>query len=179
MAPLNLALMLAWSAAIGVCDLRTRRIPNLLNLGAVAVAILVLLAEGKSVVGGTIASAALAAGLAAALTLPAYVGGMLGAGDVKLAVAMGMLSDLKFFGMTFAVAGLLSGVWAVLWLLWRRYGAWLPIGSPERVELRRAVPPGAAPSVSPSVSRKPVPFGAALGVGFILSLSMREFFSAI
>jgi prepilin peptidase CpaA len=165
MAPLNLAAMLAWSAAIGVSDLRTRRIPNLLSLGAVMTAVLVLVTQGESVTEAAPVSALLAAGLALVFTLPAYLAGALGAGDVKLALALALLSDVSTLVASFVIGSLLAGLWAVLWLATGGTSA-LAVGLNSIAWLRRLTVPAA--------SKRPVPFGAALGMGFAIRLLMRD-----
>ena len=69
-----------------VCDLRTRRIPNALTLGGAALAVVYSIA--------TAGAAGLVTSLggwatAAALFLPMFVLGGMGAGDVKLAACIG------------------------------------------------------------------------------------------
>lgn len=158
----TLAAMMVWLAITTMTDLIERRIPNLLSIGAFVIAILVMLAEGKSAGGGSVSSALLAAGLAILLTLPAYIGGILGAGDVKLAVSMGFLSDVATLGEGFVIGSLLAGLWAGLWLVSQRstlllpwlYGRWCN------------------PSI-PAANRRHVPFGAALCIGFAITLLLR------
>lgn len=155
------AATLTWLLLVAVSDLRKRRIPNVLSIGAVAVASLVLVIHGDSVLGGSIVSALWAAGIALALTLPAYIGHALGAGDVKLALAMGLLSDTATLGLGFIIGAMLSGLWTVLWLLTRRSAPFMP--RPDGTEHGPV-------SAMPVVSRRPVPFGAAMCAGFALSM---------
>lgn len=155
---------LTWLLLIAVSDLKKRRIPNVLSLGAITVALLVLVIDGTSVLGGSITSALVAAGVALMLTLPAYIGNALGAGDVKLALAMGLLSDTPMLGLGFAIGAVLAGLWAACWLVARRSSHLSP--RPYSSE------PGCAPATTVG-PRRPVPFGAALCTGFAISLLLR------
>ena len=118
-------------------------------------AMLILLIQGASAMGGALASALAAAALSLGFTLPAYLAGGLGAGDVKLAVAIGLLSDVKTVLATFVVGSLMAGIWIGCWLLCR-YIPLLTVWMEGR-----------------SATRRPVPFGAALAVGFTASLVLR------
>lgn len=110
------AAVLAWAAALGLHDLRRRRLPNALTLPG-AVAILTVAAahgRGSAAVCGALGLAALY--LAVHLVAP----GAMGAGDVKLAVGLGALTgafgaDVWLLGALGAPAltvlfGLLAGV---------------------------------------------------------------------
>lgn len=164
MMSLHLWAVLIWSAIVGYFDVTARRIPNWLSLGAATVAVAVLAVQGESAMGGAPGSVLAAAGLATALTLPAYIGGLLGAGDVKLAVAMALLTD--FGTVVFSIIGgsLLAGFWAVLWLA-ARGSSWLAVWLHSMAWGRHLS--------AQAGSTRPVPFGAALAVGFAASLSFR------
>ncbi len=165
MAPLTLTALLVWSTAIGVSDLRTRRIPNLLSLGAVMTAVLVLVTQGESATEAAPVSALLAAGMALVFTLPAYLAGALGAGDVKLALALALLSDVSTLVASFVIGSLLAGLWALLWLV-AGSASTLAIGLNSIAWMRRLTVPAAG--------KRPVPFGAALCAGFAISLLLRD-----
>ena len=86
-----------------VCDLRTRRVPNVLTFGATAVGLaFALLKAGLS---GLLANL-LASGIGFALFLPLFALGGMGAGDVKLLAAFG-----AWLG---PIATLWAGLWAAL-----------------------------------------------------------------
>ena len=124
----------------------------------------VLAINGASASGAAVQSALVAAAVGLLLTLPAYIVGALGAGDVKLAVAIGLLTDVRFLTVDFIIAGLLAGVWALAWLYARRLPT--PLGGAR---------PAAAPATATSAARvKPVPFGAALAIGVVATLALRE-----
>jgi prepilin peptidase CpaA len=88
-------------AAIGaICDIRTRRIPNWLTAPGLLLGLILhgLLGGWRSLVG-----AALAGLIAGTIFLLFYLAGGMGAGDVKLIVAVCSLAGLS------AVAGILVG----------------------------------------------------------------------
>src|SRR5262245_31648261 len=93
------------------CDLRTRRIPNLLTFGGAAAALVFLTWSGN--MGGLLAGVG---GwlVGAGLFLPMFVLGGMGAGDVKLAACVGAWLGPKaalIVGLYSAIAG---GVLAVV-----------------------------------------------------------------
>ena len=142
-----------WALLAAAWDLRRRRLPNALTLGGVALGALWVALAGQGF--GGAAPALCWTGLAAGLLalLPAYALGKMGAGDVKLFAAMGMLGGLWVLGPTLILASLLAGLQA-LWLLLGRH-EWVP------------QPPlwlgGGA------VGRE-IPFGVGLGLAFTLTL---------
>lgn len=149
---------------IAVSDLVRRRVPNVLSLGGIGVAVAVLAFNGTSASGAGVQSALVAAAVGLVLTLPAYIAGALGAGDVKLAVAMGLLTDVRLLVVAFVIAGLLAGLWVLVWLYVRRL---LVLSG----RMRSVVPP-ATPMSGARV--KPVPFGAALAIGLVATLALGE-----
>jgi len=81
-------LLVGWSVALCVSDLRALRLPNVLTLGGAAAIILTAAALGNgpgAVCGGSALSALY-------LTVHLLAPGGLGAGDVKLAIAVGALT---------------------------------------------------------------------------------------
>ena len=111
-----MAAVIALGFAATAIDLRTRRIPNALTLGAAAAAVVCL-----GVVGGWRAMVWSAAGWTVGLLifLPLFLLRGLGAGDVKLLAAFGAWlgpSGAWWVAVYGAIAG---GVIAVPWLLMR------------------------------------------------------------
>ena len=103
-------LLVAWSLAILATDLAVRRIPNVYSIGGALLALGCLLVTGQAWLGDAGWLAAMAgAGLALALTLPGYFARLLGAGDVKLLFAIGLLGGWQAVLFSFITAGLLSG----------------------------------------------------------------------
>lgn len=98
--------LLGWFAVCAYQDLTRLRVSNWLTLGGALLALLCLLATGHTLTGQTPQAAALAALLAAVLTVPGYWLGKLGAADVKLLVALGLASDPLTVLYTLALASL-------------------------------------------------------------------------
>lgn len=105
-------LLLGWLAACALQDARQRRISNLLTLGALAAALLHLLCFGSSITGASPQAATLALGVACLLSLPGYLARQMGAGDVKMLLALGAASDVSY--LLFSVIG--AAVVQVAWL---------------------------------------------------------------
>ncbi len=157
--------VLTWSVACLILDLSDRKLPNWLTLGASLIALLVLAITGKSLMGAALSSAMLAWVLALALTLPAYITKWLGAGDVKMLAAIGLLTGLNFTLFSYAIAGLLALGLIIGGLIWRRTQPWLNLKL-ARIHYQ-------LPAISPSSGRQ-MPFGALLAVGLIISLVMLQ-----
>lgn len=132
-----------------VTDLSVRRIPNILSLGAMAVALGVLAYSGHSLLGATWPSMLMGVVLALALTLPGYFAHWLGAGDIKLLVAIALLSGWETVLISFTVGALLGGLVVLALMMVARYSG---------------------QSLS---SRRWVPLGAALSLGLLLALWAR------
>lgn len=136
-------MLLVWLLLIAIIDFRSRKIPNLLSMGALAFALLMLLVTGKTV--NQISAAAAVAGFVAglALTLPGYVTRTLGAGDVKLLAAIGLLLGLQVMLQTWVFAAL--GVFVLILLqsalsalglgVYGRSGKFIPYGTALAVAL--------------------------------------------
>jgi prepilin peptidase CpaA len=110
-----------WAAACGAYDLVVRRLPNALTLGAHGGALAMLAATGQGWLGASPSSCFAAWTLALVLTMPGYVFKLLGAGDVKLLAAMGLAGGLEAMLIAHAVAGLLVGGAAIVWMLAYRW----------------------------------------------------------
>jgi prepilin peptidase CpaA len=103
------AIVICGAVTAAGIDLRTRRVPNVLNAAIAAVGV-VLAVSGLSGVSAGAAAAGLGVGLA--LMLPGFLFGATGAGDVKLFAAMGTLIGpahmLRAFFFTVVAGGLLA-----------------------------------------------------------------------
>jgi leader peptidase (prepilin peptidase) / N-methyltransferase len=118
--------VLVWLAALSVCDIRERRLPNALTLPWAAVILGVAAAAGRgmpALFGGV---ALFALYLIVHLLAPAAMG----AGDVKLAIGVGALTG--WFGVdVWAVAALaaplLTAAWAIVAVV-RRAESTVPHG---------------------------------------------------
>ena len=127
-----------------LCDLRTRRIPNALTLGAAAAACMfALLQTGVAGVGWS------AAGWLTAVVLffPFFALGGMGAGDVKLLGALGAwlgAFDALHLAVYTALAGGAMGLvvalyrhylWEALWNLWQLLRFWGQSGLRQHPDL--------------------------------------------
>lgn len=142
-------LVVGWSLAVLAADLSCRRIPNLFSLGAVAVAFVVLAFTGHAVLGASWQSMLMGVVLALALTLPGYFVHWLGAGDVKLFLAIALLGGWEVALVSFAVAALLGALVVLCVLTVARYSGY------------------------PMSARRWIPFGAALSLGLMVAIWSR------
>lgn len=113
---MNLTLLLLWFAVCADQDARHKRVSNRLTLGGGLVALLYLLINGTGWLGATMPETGGALLLTLVLTLPGYALRRLGAGDVKLLLALALATNHLYVLGTFIGAGLAS----VLWLIVRR-----------------------------------------------------------
>jgi len=102
-------------ALIGAaCDVRSRRIPNWLTGTSVLLGLLLhLCLQGWAGLSG----AALAGALGGGAFLVFYVGGGMGAGDVKLMAAVSVLAGRSHVGEVLVATTLLGGAFAVVFAL--------------------------------------------------------------
>jgi prepilin peptidase CpaA len=166
----NLA-ALALTAVAMVCDIRTRRIPNILTAGAIIVAIPFLTLNGGP---AGLSRGLLGAGIGLLLFFPYFALGGLGAGDVKLLAAIGMwlgpvptlwvalFASMAGGVIAFGVAlfhGYLRQAFSNLWLLithWR-------VSGPRPLD-----------SVSLHGGRSPrFPYSVPIAAGLVLTLWLR------
>ncbi len=144
------SILILWALFIIYTDISVKKIPNHLSLGGGLIGIGWLVVTSHTMAGQSWQSAALGLILALLLTLPGYITRNLGAGDVKLLSAIGLLCGLQIVAEVFIVAALAAGIAAFVYLYWCRY------------TYRQQV-------------RKPIPFGAALAAGLILSLMQPDY----
>lgn len=137
----------AWVLTIAVSDLTRRRIPNVLIFGALIASGVSFVFTAKSPLGASPVAAIIGVGLALFFTLPGYLMRRLGAGDVKLLLAIAALGGAMATLASFIVAALLAGGFAMLWLTMGPL-----LGRPAQFGC------------------KTLPFGAALAAGFIFAL---------
>ncbi len=177
------ALAIALAVAGGYTDVRMRRIPNWLTIGALVLALAVRLA-GFEVTseGSLLADSGLeavkaglgGAGIAFAVGLACHLMGMLGAGDVKYLAAFGAVLGVGNIWPALALVGLAGGALTLLWTYASgqtfrvlhdsaRLGLWI-VTSGFRGSRRRLSDAG------PGLGATPIPFGVAIGVGCVLAL---------
>ena len=167
---LTIKLLLAtpWLIALCVCDIRRRRLPNVLTLGGAAAALAVLLGAGGM--------AALLDGLAAGalcglfLLLP-FILRAAGGGDVKMLFACGIIAGMRhamafllfmsFAGFVLAVVMAVAGRVDMVRL--KHWGRCLFDWRYDRRAGRAALPPRES-------ERGRVPFGVAIAAGLVAAL---------
>ena len=139
-------IVVAWCLAVAVTDLHARRIPNILTLGMCLVALCWLLVSGHSLLDTSIQSAMLGAAISLLLTLPAYAARLLGAGDVKLLLAIALVGGHYLMLFAFVMAALLAVGFGIAYLFIVRFRGhtitrrrWLPFGAALSVGLLVAV----------------------------------------
>jgi prepilin peptidase CpaA len=143
-------ILVAWATAAAGVDARHRRLPNWLTLGGLMAGSLYALVTGFSVLGGSLTNALLAAAIGFLVLFPAYLAGWMGAGDVKLLTAMGMLGGSGTLLPTLLTGCIITGIVALALVITNRLK-------------KDAVPSGAR-------EKRPLPFGAGLAVGFAMSV---------
>lgn len=111
---MHLLVLFAWLAACAAQDLYQRQIANLMTLGGSALALLYLVYNGHSWLGASAAEAGWALLIVLVLTLPGYALNKLGAGDVKLLIALALATDRPVVLGTFIGAGLSAAVWMLI-----------------------------------------------------------------
>lgn len=121
--PISSIALLAWLALCSGQDVRERQISNVLTLGAAACALAWLFATGRTLLGAQASDAGAALAIVLLLTLPGYVLGRFGAGDVKLLGALALATSQGHVLGTFIGAGAALLVWAVGRRLLRRSAA--------------------------------------------------------
>lgn len=150
-----------WAIVCGGYDLASRRIPNILTLGAHGGALVMLAVTGQGWLGASPSSCFAAWALALVLTVPAWMLKRLGAGDAKLLAAMGLMGGMEIMLVSYAIAGLLVGGTAVVWTMAYR---WEPLLAPQLARIGINAP------AIPEPKGRMLPFGLGLTIGFIVAL---------
>lgn len=139
--------LLVWAALAAGIDARYHRLPNWLTLGGLAAGGIYAVATGTSLLGGSPSNSAFAATIGFLLLLPAYLAGWMGAGDVKLLAAMGMLGGSKILLPTLVIGSLATGIAALVFLV---------------LQTR--------PALGEVAVKRPLPYGVGLALGFAVSV---------
>jgi prepilin peptidase CpaA len=108
--------LLMWLALCTEQDVRERQISNALTLGVATCALAWLFATGHTWIGADASDAGWALAIVMLLTLPGYMLGRFGAGDVKLMAALALATSPQYVLGTFIGAG----ITVLAWLLGRR-----------------------------------------------------------
>lgn len=148
---------LLWLLFVTVYDFRQRRVPNWLVLAGAVVA-LAALGLGVQPFGIDWTSALLGGAVGFGFLLLFYAVGLMGAGDVKFAGALGLWVGLTAMAPIWIVASLLAGAHGALWLALQRW----PLS--PRLALILSGPPSAANGgASPNRARF-IPYAAYLAM---------------
>ncbi|QFZ83389.1 prepilin peptidase [Variovorax paradoxus] len=110
---------LFWLVLVAVYDCRKRRVPNWLVLAGALTALAALVLGAQPF--GTDWRAALLGMLAGFLLIAFYATGLMGAGDVKFAGALGLWVGLSALIPIWIGASLLASAHSVLWLALKRW----------------------------------------------------------
>lgn len=110
-------LLLLWALLIAVADWRWRKVPNSLLLALLLPALVMLLLNGQGLQSAAWWPSLLGAAMALVVTLPGYLVSKLGAGDVKLAIVMGLVQGWPLAAYTLMASALLLGSMALLMVL--------------------------------------------------------------
>jgi prepilin peptidase CpaA len=140
-------ILIVWAAVAAAIDVRYRRLPNWLTLGGLLAGGLYALVTGTSMLGGNPANAMFAAAIGFLALFPAYLAGWMGAGDVKLFAAMGILGGGKVLLPTLVIGSLVTGIGALVFIVLKNKLALVNVPT-----------------------KRPLPFGVGLALGFALSV---------
>ena len=134
-----------------------RRVPNWLVLAGIALA-LTALALGTGPLGYDWRAALIGAGAGFGVLLLFYAAGLMGAGDVKFAGALGLWVGLPVLTPIWIGASLIAGIHSILWLALKRWPFF------PRLALMLAGPSRAPESGSPSGRIRIIPYAAYLAL---------------
>ncbi len=139
-----------WCLSVGLTDLYARRLPNTLTLGICCIALAWLFVTGYTLLNASWQSALYAALISQLLTLPAYAARILGAGDVKLLLAIALIAGKDLTLLTFVIAAILVMVFGLIYFLFTQFNT---------------------PAVR---SKRWIPFGAAFSAGLLCAIGMAK-----
>ena len=114
------AICLLWLLLVAVYDFRQRRVPNWLVLAGVALA-LAALALSVNPFQSDWQSSLLGAAVGFGCLLFVYAIGLMGAGDVKVAGALGLWVGLAGLLPIWIISSLFAGAHALLWIFLQRW----------------------------------------------------------
>jgi Flp pilus assembly protein protease CpaA len=101
----------AWCGVAIACDARTRRIPNVLTLGAIGVAILSFMLVGRSPLGEPWATSATTGAAVGIVAFGMFGAGRLGAGDVKFMAALPLVGGPPRAIIAFCIGSAILLTW--------------------------------------------------------------------
>ncbi len=110
---MELLTLIAWLAACAIQDARQRQISNSLTFGAIALTLVYISVTGHTWLGAPASEGGWALLISLALTLPGYLLGKLGAGDLKLLAGLALATDRLVLLGTFIGAGVAMLAWVL------------------------------------------------------------------
>lgn len=118
-----------WAALLAVQDLRWQRLSNAGTWGGMAFGLFWLVFAGQGFLGGGMQATLLGLLLGFLLLLPAYVFRLIGAGDVKFLMAIGVLAGASFVARVYLLGTILALIPALVrWVRTRRKPSKVALG---------------------------------------------------
>lgn len=158
-----------WLLAVAAFDFHQRRVPNWLSLAGAVAAIAVLMCNTQPFgIGWANAAGGAAVGFGVLLML--YATGLMGAGDVKFAGALGLWVGFAPLMPIWVGASLLAGVHAALWLALDQW----PVAPRLAIALSglpRVGTAAATPALSRRARRRHIPYAAYLSLATLAWLA--------
>ncbi|MGJ7579278.1 A24 family peptidase [Variovorax sp. RHLX14] len=158
-----------WLLAVAAFDFRQRRVPNWLSLAGAVVAIAALVFDSQPFgIGWRNSAGGAAVGFGVLLML--YATGLMGAGDVKFAGALGLWVGFAPLMPIWVGASFLAGVHAALWLALDQW----PVAPRLALALsgvRRGDIDAAGPASSRLARQRHVPYAAYLSLATLAWLA--------
>ncbi|MFP2769679.1 A24 family peptidase [Oceanisphaera sp. KMM 10153] len=105
--------LMLWAFFCALQDANQKKISNYLTLPACAIALAWIFINGLTITGAPPIQAAITVIFTLLITLPGYLSGKLGAGDVKMLLALSLATDQMHLLWTVALAGLTMLLWAL------------------------------------------------------------------
>lgn len=149
-----------WLALVIAYDFRQRRVPNWLVLAGLALAAVALI-TGMHPAGQPWPEALAAGALAFSVMLVFYAFGLMGAGDVKFAGALGLWIGLQGLLPVWIASSLLACLHGLLWYALNRWPVW-----PRLSAALSGVPP--APGAASPRRARHIPYAAYLAIAALI-----------
>lgn len=115
---LTITIVLVWSFTCAAQDIKYKKISNFLTIGMFIAATLYILISGHTLLNASFQNAIFAFILAIALSLPGYITGKMGAGDVKMLCALAVATHSDYVLISIIGAALALLVWSICKPLW-------------------------------------------------------------
>jgi len=162
--------LLGFLCLVIVCyDLVFRRVPNGVLLLALLVHIGYLIAAGHGIAGTDVWQSLIGGGFALIVFVPLSVWRVMGAGDVKFLVVLGVLLGLKGLIAVWVLGSLLAGVHALVFYSSKIWATAMPVGL-HRLMQQMANSEMYQRMLDARQGRKGIPYAAYLAIGVIFAL---------